>query len=146
MKPFYKFASSKKFFGLITILIIQVTLTSFIDKTNDSSYKLIVFEGSDWCPNCIQLEKKILKNVKFTSFIEEKQIKLEKIDFPQRKKLSKEQKKYNASIAEKYEFDGSFPTLVLISSSATKHVKFGYSNYSVEEMIELITKKMEQLK
>jgi len=110
------------------------------------NYKLIVFEGSDWCPNCISFEKNVLSNDVFSKFLENNQIEIEKIDFPQRKKLSKEQIKYNASVAEKYAFDGSYPTILLTSSATEKYLRLRYSNQTVEELINEIKLKMEKLK
>lgn len=107
--------------------------------------RLIVFEGSDWCNNCIRLEDNILSDEAFTDFLEQNQITLERIDFPQRKKLNKEQTKYNRSIAEQLNFEGIFPTLVLCDHDLSTKKKLRYANQNTEEFICLIEKEAEQL-
>ena len=129
---------------IVLLVIVSVSLSFRLEKS--FNYKLIVFEGSDWCPNCINFEKNVLSNKVFSIFLENNQIEIEKIDFPQRKRLSKEQIKYNASIAEKYEFDGSYPTILLTNESTEKYLKVNYSSQTANELINEIKRKMEQLK
>lgn len=99
---------------------------------------LYVFEGSDWCTHCARLEKNILTNEAFLKEIGLLNIKLERIDFPQRAKLSPEIKKYNDKIAEKFGFDGTFPTLILAGMDSEKARKIIYHNESVAEMLQMI--------
>jgi thiol-disulfide isomerase/thioredoxin len=91
---------------------------------------IYVFSGSDWCAKCMMLEKKILSDSVFLNGLRSSQVKLEKIDFPQRKKLSPEVKKYNESIAEKLEFNGAFPTIVVFSSMSGKQKSIPYQGES----------------
>ncbi len=93
---------------------------------------LYVFSGSDWCANCIELERKIISNPKFQSSLKAHHIQLEIIDFPQRKKLKAEMVKYNTLIAEKFNFEGVYPTLIVFSSSTQKYKQIVYQNESVE--------------
>jgi thiol-disulfide isomerase/thioredoxin len=113
---------------------------------NEIAYRLIVFEGSDWCSNCRRLEKEILAKDDFMQFLKLHNIELERIDFPQRKKLSEEQKKYNASMAEKYAFGGVYPTLFLSRTDTFKYEKVFYKTQSVDEFTSQIAQKIEQLK
>lgn len=109
-------------------------------QTDD--YKLIVFEGSDWCSNCIRFDKTILRDSTFSNFINENNIYIEHIDFPQRKKLDKTTQSYNASIAEKYNFKGVFPTVLLIVRNTNYVFSIDYSNQSSQEFIALIESNM----
>jgi hypothetical protein len=127
----------------VLFVMISFSLGFQIEKPN---HKLIVFEGSDWCSNCISFEKNVLSNTTFKTFLEGYNIEIEKIDFPQRKKLSKEQKKYNASVAEKYSFDGKYPTILLTNEATDEYLKLNYSNQTVDELIDEIKQKLEQLK
>lgn len=75
--------------------------------------QLIVFEGSDWCAKCIRLNREVLNDSSFIAFAQKENIDVIHVDFPQRKKLSTEVEKANTALAEKYRFQGSFPTLIL---------------------------------
>ncbi len=99
------------------------------------TYTLIVFEGSDWCGNCRRLEKNILEDSVFQNYLSQKDIVIEKIDFPQRKQLPKAQESYNASVAEQYNFKGAFPTLVLVDHVHSKFYTLTYANESVDQMV-----------
>jgi hypothetical protein len=106
---------------------------------------LYIFEGSDWCSNCARLEKKILTNEDFLREVHLLNIKLERIDFPQRTRLSPEIKKYNESIAERFGFNGMFPTLIIARMDTEQYLPIEYHNESVHEMLLLIRKNLEQL-
>ena len=98
---------------LLSFVFLVLGYTTYA-QTESKAFELIIFEGSDWCSNCVRLEKNVLSNPGFESFLLERNIKLKRIDFPQRKLLDKEHMAYNVSVAEKYLFDGVFPTLLLI--------------------------------
>jgi hypothetical protein len=109
-------------------------------------YKLIIFEGSDWCPNCRRLEKNVLSDSLFLYKLKTISVKIEMIDFPQRKKLSKETRMYNGSMAEKYSFDGNYPTLVLTRTDTLSFQKITYTNQTVDEMLKLLQLKIDLMK
>jgi thiol-disulfide isomerase/thioredoxin len=111
----------------------------------EKKYRLIIFEGSDWCPNCIRLHRNIVMNPSFIQYLEQKNIELIKIDFPQRKKLSAEQKLFNEQTAKKYHFEGVFPTIVISRSDTLSFDKIYYPNQSVDEIKLVIRNKMERL-
>jgi thioredoxin-related protein len=130
------------------IIFSLLLITSFLSdaKSQDiQSLKLIIFEGSDWCVNCRRLEKNILNDASFQNFLKKNAIEVEKIDFPQRKKLSKEQEEYNNAIADKYAFAGIYPTIILSKRQILIFEKIDYSNQSVKEMIEQIEQKIKRL-
>ncbi|MBL4706417.1 MAG: thioredoxin family protein [Flavobacteriales bacterium] len=78
---------------------------------------LMSFQGSDWCANCMRLEKELFESEQFASF-SAKYLVLLKLDFPMRKKnlLPKEQAKHNEALAERYNPKGEFPKVILMDS------------------------------
>ena len=128
------------------LFIIFISIMAITKQQTYFQYKLLVFEGSDWCANCHRLEKNILSDSLFINQLGKNSIEVERIDFPQRKKLSKNIQSYNRAIAEKYEFDGVFPTLLLIKKNDDSFQKIAYQNQSVEEFLKLIQSKLENSK
>lgn len=86
--------------------------SSSISKDN---LRLYVFQGSDWCSNCIRLERQVLQDSQFLLFAKRTQLEVIRIDFPQRIQLDSATKKYNEEMAEKYDFKGVFPTVILVN-------------------------------
>ena len=76
---------------------------------------LLLFTGSDWCPACKMLKKKVLETEKFKKLAAEKLI-LVYVDFPQHTKSSAEQRERNMALAKKYGIE-AFPTTVILSPS-----------------------------
>jgi|GEM_PF-2294166 len=103
---------SRLLFFSTLFLMIPIVLGSQ-NKLTTSKYSLYVFEGSDWCMNCRRLEKNVLSDATFKQFLKEESIELIKVDFPQRKKMSAEQVNKNDSLAQLYNFEGGFPTVIL---------------------------------
>jgi thiol-disulfide isomerase/thioredoxin len=120
--------SKKAFLSLASAMIMTFSLYGQSATQKKSPMILYVFSGSDWCTSCIKLERKVLSDSLFLEKLVQHDLKLEKIDFPQRIKLSTEVKKYNESIAEKFGFNGVFPTLILFSSVSGKHKLITYEN------------------
>jgi thiamine biosynthesis lipoprotein len=128
------------------IFVVLVLNPGFKDQNAvPERYNLIVFEGSDWCVNCIRLERKILNDTSFIGYLDHENIRLIKVDFPQRKKVSEEQKSANEQIAEKYGFEGVFPTILLSRSDTMIFEKIYYQNQSVEEIKAVIQHKLQIL-
>ena len=122
-------------------------LFSFCFKPFETpSYKLIIFEGSDWCPNCRRLDNNVLNQGDFKKFLQKHAIILEKIDFPQRKKVSPEKRKYNESVAEKYNFKGNFPEVIIVENKTGKFHSLNYANETAEKLIIKITATIERFK
>lgn len=78
---------------------------------------LMSFSGSDWCLPCMKLEKEVFDTEAFLNYAADHYVLL-KLDFPSKKKnaLSKEQLAHNEQLAEKYNQDGSFPKVVVLST------------------------------
>ncbi len=76
---------------------------------------LLNFSGSDWCGPCIRMKKEIFESKEFLSMAETNLV-LVNADFPRNKKhqLSKDIKKQNEKLADKYNPDGKFPFTVLL--------------------------------
>ena len=94
------------------------------------------FSGSDWCRACMVLKQSILNTPEFESFANDKLILLD-VDFPRmkRNRLSKAQTKYNEKLAEKYNKEGQFPTIIILDSDLNIVAKTGYKRLSPAEYV-----------
>ena len=117
---------------------------TFEQPSNLSTAVLYIFTGSDWCAVCKRFEKNVLSDSLFTKNMELNNIEIQIIDFPQRKKLTKEVIKHNESIAETYNFQGVFPTLIL-SKTQEKYESLKYKNEKGDEFSELVIEKLKDL-
>lgn len=121
-------------------IILAAVFLLFVQFNSDSGkpIKLIVFEGSDWCANCRRLEKNVLTDSSFVIFLQQNHIELERIDFPQRKKIAETLQTYNNDIAEKYAFDGRFPAVVLTRTDTLVYHRIEYRNQTADEFMKLL--------
>lgn len=133
------------YFLLSFLLVFVVEGNSQSTQTSDN-FKLLIFQGSDWCSKCIKLEKSILSDSAFTNYLMKNHIELQLIDFPQRKKQDIETKEKNKNLAEKYEFDGLFPTILLVNNNNNKKSKIIFNNQKTVELIEGINEKISVIK
>ena len=101
---------------------------------------VLLFTGSDWCPPCIKLERKIFSDVKFKEYADENFVWV-KADFPKRKKnrLSSEQEKKNEVLASKYNRKMVFPVILVINQEGTVLGATGYRKMSPERYMKLLT-------
>jgi len=89
------------------------TIDSFSKKAVEEHKEIAVyFSGSDWCTNCHQFSKAILAQDSVKDLLENHFV-YYIADFPQRKKLEKETRLLNDSLAEKLNPEGHFPLLVI---------------------------------
>lgn len=95
---------------------------------------LLIFTGSDWCPNCRRLEKKILSDSAFINFTRDRLL-IEFADFPQHKKLDSKTIERNKALAEKYHFQGIYPTIFLLNAAGNLKGQIFYRNQSAKEFI-----------
>ena len=95
---------------------------------------LVDFTGSDWCPPCKALHSKIFLSKEFKAYAKEKLVLVE-IDFPRRKQLSDEQKKYNQAQAKKYGLRGVPMVLVFDSKGKQVHKEVGFRGQSPKAYI-----------
>jgi protein disulfide-isomerase len=95
---------------------------------------LVVLTGSDWCPWCVKLEREIFANQKFKDWAKENVVLLY-LDFPQTRKLSKEQEKQNRDLQAKWGAEG-YPTLFLLSEKGEKYDwKYGYNDGGIDNWL-----------
>ena len=82
------------------------------------------FTGSDWCGWCIKLNKEVFSQPEFAAYAKTNLVCVE-VDFPNKKKLSPEQKKANDALAAKYKIEG-YPTIIVLDSEGKKMGELGY--------------------
>lgn len=85
---------------------------------------MVEFTGSDWCPPCIMMQKKVFSKPDFVSKASEKFI-LVKIDIP---RGDKELSKKNQEVLKKYKVRG-VPTVVLFGEDGKEFDRFTASQY-----------------
>lgn len=126
-------------------LIILLSLGSrMMETVKLYNYELIIFEGSDWCASCRKFEKTILGDSVVKAFIKTNHLYLIKADFPQRKRMSEIEKRRNQELAEKYQFKGVFPTIILATD--TSFVELKAARLNATEFVQLLKIEMEKLK
>ena len=128
----------KRLSGYATALFVFVSFSFSSTRIVDSTYKLVLFEGSDWCVNCIRFDRNVLNDAFFIQFMEKEHITIERVDFPQRKKLDPEIQALNASMAEKYDFQGIFPTILLVKTETNDVMTLEYHDQGALEFIKQI--------
>lgn len=85
---------------------------------------MLEFTGSDWCPPCIMMAKKVFSKEEFVKKASEKYI-LVHLDFP---KGDKELAEKNKPYAEEYEIEG-YPTVILLDSEGKEFTRFFASEF-----------------
>jgi len=99
---------------------------------------LLDFTGSDWCGWCVKLNKEVFSKKEFTDFAKDKLVLVE-IDFPSKKKLSKELRRQNDELQEKYNVKG-YPTIILVSPEGKIIGQTGYKEGGPKKYIEHLEK------
>jgi thiol-disulfide isomerase/thioredoxin len=95
---------------------------------------LLIFSGSDWCAPCIRFEKTIIAQEAFQAYAREHLVIL-KADFPQRKKLPRAEAEQNQALAEKYNPQGLFPFVLLLTSAGASPITLDYNHKATDEFI-----------
>ncbi len=85
---------------------------------------MIEFTGSDWCPPCMMMDKKVFSKKKFTDAASKKFI-LVKIDIPNKDKALK---KKNQKVLGKYKVSG-VPTVLLFGDDGKEFHRFSASQF-----------------
>jgi thioredoxin-related protein len=99
---------------------------------------LALFTGSDWCPWCIKLNSEILSTDDFKTFAKDNLV-LFIADFPRKSEQSKEIKKQNQDLADKYKVEG-FPTVVLMDAAGKELGRLGYQEGGGKVFVESLKK------
>ncbi|MEO0528178.1 MAG: thioredoxin family protein [Bacteroidota bacterium] len=97
---------------------------------------ILVFSGSDWCPPCKKLEKKIWQSEEFKTYAAKNYV-LYNADFPRKKqnKLSEEKMTANKQLAEIYNPKGHFPLVVVMDQGEKILGKTSYKKATPNEYI-----------
>lgn len=98
---------------------------------------LMLFEGSDWCANCIAMHNTIWDTATFRKYAKDNLVLLS-VDFPSRRsnQLSSTQQQHNDLLAEKYNSEGIFPRVVFLDSDLEKiTVLDSYMGINVDRFI-----------
>lgn len=115
-----------------------------LQSEESDKFILLNFSGSDWCGNCMRLEKELFVSEEFLAFAEENLILLN-LDFPAKKanKLSPEQTAYNDRLAERYNKKGVFPLTLILNSKGEIIGEMAYPNALVSGYIKNIQSQIE---
>ena len=119
-------------FALVAISSLATAGEDWMTNVDDALAKgkeqkkpvLVEFTGSDWCPPCIMMHKKVFSKKEFTDKASEKFI-LVKIDIP---KADKELSKKNQKVLKKYKVQG-VPTVILFGDDGKEFDRFTASAY-----------------
>jgi thioredoxin-related protein len=94
---------------------------------------LLDFTGSDWCPPCMELHKKVFSRPEFQAYAGSNLVFLV-VDFPQKFHLSAEATATNQLLATKFNIDG-FPTLVAVDADGKEIWRhLGYIDGGLKEL------------
>lgn len=105
---------------------------------------LLDFTGSDWCANCIILNKRVFLSPEFAAYAREN-LELVEIDFPHDKEQTDAQKKANDAVQEKYRVE-YYPTVVVLNSRGRKLGTIMYEGEGPQAFIDRIKKLAPQKK
>ena len=97
---------------------------------------LLDFTGSDWCPPCIALRKRVFSSAEFRAYAQKNLILVE-LDYPQRKPQPAQLKNQNEKLSHDYGIEEKgFPSIVLLDPSGKVLREFsGYQGESVATVI-----------
>ena len=88
---------------------------AIMQAKTENKVVLMDFTGSDWCPPCKQLHKRVLTSKEFETYAA-KNLVLVVVDFPEKKPQTDAVIKANKALAEQYSVNG-FPTIILVDGS-----------------------------
>lgn len=139
----------KKFISLLLLIssfsaFSQNWLTNFEEaKTVAKKEKhniLLVFQGSDWCAPCMKLDKEIWSNQEYQKISNGHFVMLQ-ADFPRKKanQLEEGLQKQNNSLAEKYNPQGFFPLVVVLTPEGKVLGQAGYEHLSPQAYYDKLT-------
>ena len=113
---------------------------AFKDAKKQNKPVLVEFTGSDWCPPCMMMRKKVFSQKEFVSAASKDFILVE-LDFPNG---DPEVKKKNDPYAKKYEIEG-FPTVILFDSDGKEFNRFFASEHpSTEDFLGYLKKALDK--
>lgn len=98
--------------------------TAVAKAKKENKSVMVEFTGSDWCPPCIMMNKKVFSQAEFVTKASEKYV-LVVIDIP---KKDPELKKQNQKVMAKYSVRG-VPTVILMDGEGKEFNRFTASQY-----------------
>ena len=101
---------------------------------------ILVFQGSDWCAPCIKLDREIWSSEEFKTYAATNFVLL-KADFPRKKKnsLDNTQQEKNIQLMEKYNKNGYFPFVVVLTKNGAVLGETGYKKMKPSAYINLLS-------
>ncbi|NNJ85638.1 MAG: DUF953 domain-containing protein [Akkermansiaceae bacterium] len=124
---------------MITLTSIATAASGWMTNVDEALAKgkkenkpvMVEFTGSDWCPPCIMMHKKVFSKKAFTDAASKKFI-LVKIDIPRK---DKELYAKNQKVLKKYRVSG-VPTVILFDADGKEFSRFSASQFpSVESFL-----------
>lgn len=121
----------------------SVWLTDFsqakAQASKENKLVLLDFTGSDWCPHCIELRKKVFNSDQFAKYAADNLVLLE-VDFPEKKELPEAQQKANDALAEQFNVEG-YPTVVVVDATGKVLMReVGYDGASARRYVKMLEK------
>ncbi|MBT8043417.1 MAG: DUF953 domain-containing protein [Verrucomicrobiae bacterium] len=125
--------------AMITLTSIATAASGWMTNVDEALAKgkkenkpvMVEFTGSDWCPPCIMMHKKVFSKKAFTDAASKKFI-LVKIDIPRK---DKELYAKNQKVLKKYRVSG-VPTVILFDADGKEFSRFSASQFpSVESFL-----------
>lgn len=105
----------------------------------DHKAVLLDFSGSDWCPDCRKLSRKVLETPAFKAYADTNLV-LVDVDFPQNKPQPDDLKKANNALQNRFDVQG-FPTVILLNADGKVLTKQeGYDGANVNDFIAALEK------
>lgn len=85
---------------------------------------LALFEGSDWCPYCIKLDKEVFDTTAFADYAGGNLVLL-RLDFPSNNNQAASVRANNEALASRFGIEG-FPTILLLNGEGDETARLGY--------------------
>ena len=100
----------------------------------DKQNVLLDFTGSDWCPPCMALHRRVLATKPLANYAKDN-LKLVMVDFPRSKSLRRKQQQANEALKQQFKVDG-YPTLILLDATGNElDRKDGYGGESAKKVV-----------
>jgi protein disulfide-isomerase len=108
---------------------------------SENKIVLMDFSGSDWCPDCIALKKKVFDSEKFQAYAATNLV-LVNVDFPDKKPQSSDLKKANVELKDKFKVE-ALPTLIVLDQNGKE---VGRPSDSDEDSVKALIAALEKFK
>jgi hypothetical protein len=130
---------------MLTLLLLLFFLGHAPSQDPSSRFRLLVFEGSDWCRTCRSLERNVLSDSNFLNQLNVRSIQIQRVDFPQRKPQTDSILKLNRNLATRLGFKGQFPTLYLCRTDTFLFREVKTTGLSAEKIVKQLDQAILQM-